>query len=550
MSDEDMYQLRGLMDHVGVGLSGSDHVTLMELMNITMHCLGGIRLLVATAEKERAATRAANEFATSGELSAEEAMCTVFAGAVKRMIHAIVLAVPLDDLDPSRHLVESFPYNSKIGTSDWLSIHWAVLGNELYDSGVDVPMSNGTVQPSKCTAQETKIHEIAEQVSLIDTIVKTYPETAQELDKEGRSVLHYASRLSSPSLVECVMKFSGFPRGFGPNQANLNGAFPLHNAARFSKSLEVLELVKSLDPTIVALGNNDGTLPIHWAAAKNSNLDIIHALIKAYPEAMKTPNNEGYLPLHSAGQNSQLHIVQAIHAADPSAISVCDREGGVPMHHTCCFNSNVNVIRFMDNLYSPGIAVVQSDGITPFHLAASQNSSVAVTQYLAQRYQPSALVADDDGWLPLHCLVTRHRNDMTAERIECLRILLAANPAAVLKETLDGLNPYQIAKARGHRDLILRLMLFSQPDYDKVEFARLNWGSYRRIAILACLSLHWQFAPKDSSSPVTDDDDHDNFLEYSDNKIVFIMNKLTDGYLGQSGLSIKSNILRYIIKFL
>ena len=52
------------------------------------------------------------------------------------------------------------------------------------------------------------------------------------------------------------------------------------------------------------------------------------------------------------------------------------------------------------------------------------------------------------------------------------------------------------------------------------------------------------------SGTVTDDDDHDNFLEYSDNKIVFIMNKLTDGYLGQSGLSIKSNILRYIIKFL
>ena len=556
MSNEDQKNLKELVDHVGIGQSSKSYDTLMELMNLTLQCLGGVRLLVVSTEKERIAAVAAGESRDSKlSKNADEAIREVFASAVKRMLHSIVLASPLDDLDPSRHLVESFPLSHRIGIPEWLAIHWAVLGDDLYSSVNKRPdcvlgPPNSSKKVDLNPIQNGSLLDCADRITAIISIVGAHPELAYELDKEGRSILHYAARLSSVPLLKCVMKFSGSPGGFGPNQANLNGAYPLHNAARFSRSLLVTEHVLDFDPYIVTLGNNDGTLPLHWAAAKNANLDIINCLMKAHPSAIRIADHEGYLPLHSAGQNLQLHIVKAINAADPSAISVLDFEGGVPIHHACCYNTNIDVLNFMDSLYKSGVTVAQKDGITPLHLAASQNSSAKVMAFLLTKYPQAAFAVDDDGWLPLHCLVTRHRDDMTASRIDCLRLLLAANPGAICGKRNDGHTPLQISIASGHRDVVMRLMLFALPLYDKVLLARLNWGSYRRIAILACLIQHRTFSLEDehSRSPSTDSDGADT--DPSDSICSHIMRKLTDGYVGTSGLSIKNSILQYIINFL
>lgn len=561
MSDEDLKNLKELVDHVGIGQSGKKYETMMELMNLTLQCLGGVRLLAVSAEKERIASIAAGESRDSNQSkNPDQAIREVFASAVKRMLFSIILASPLDDLDPSRHLVESFPLSHRIGIPEWLPIHWAVLGDDLYgseNSRSDYSPASSTLplKPdlSIVESSENIQPDCTDRISVITSIVEAHPELAHELDKEGRSILHYAARLSSVPLLKCVMKFSGFPGGFGPNRANLNGAYPLHNAARFSRSLLVTEYVLDFDPFIITLGNNDGTLPLHWAAAKNTNLDIINCLIEAYPSAIRTADHEGYLPLHSAGQNLQLHIVKAINAANPSAISMLDFEGGVPIHHACCFNTNIDVVSFMDSLYQKGVSVAQKDGITPLHLAASQNSSPTVMAFLIQKYPQAAFAVDDDGWLPLHCLVTRHRDDMTGSRIECLRLLLAANPAAIRVKRNDGQTPIQISIASRHRDIVVRLMLFALPLHDKILFARLNWGSYRRVAILACLVQNRTPLLDDESSrnPPTDLERIIGVRkESSDSVCPYIMRKLTDGYLGTSGLSIKNSILQYIINFL
>lgn len=546
--------LKALVDHLGIGQYGNDHDTLMELMNLTLQCLGGIRILVGTLQIEKDAAAAAQDMQREKEdIDCCDAFREIFASAVNRMMFSVLQGKQLNDLDPSRHLIESFPHEHRIGNSQWLPIHWAVLGDD-YFSLESSPNDDHKSNVSCPESLNTDGNDCSHRISLINTVVKSYPLVADQLDNEGRSILHYAARLSSVPLVESIIQISRTSNVFGPDLANLNGAFPLHNAARFSKSLPVTKHLLDISPILATVGNNDGTLPLHWAAAKNMNTDVIDCLIKAYPDAAHTANHEGYLPLHTAGQNLELNVVKVINDAFPGAISVIDTEGGIPLHHACCFNTNVKVIHYLNSLRSGGMTVAQADGITPLHLAASQNSSPDVIEYLLQEFPLAAYAVDIDGWLPLHCLVTRHRNEMTADRIQCMRLLLAVNPTAVSAKRNDGQTPYQMAKLNNHRDFVLRILLFAQPDYDRVEFARLNWAGYRRLAILGCLSF-------DRYSNLNSNGHFDYFFYGQDSKTLdglqrleknslYVIRKLTYSYLGDSGLSIKSNVLRHIIKFL
>ena len=557
MVNSEARNLKALVDHLGIGHEGNDHDTLMALMNLTLHCLGGIRILADTIQIEKDAAAAAQDMQQeTDEMECHYAIREIFASAVNRMMFSVLQGKHLNDLDPSRHLVESFPHEHRISNAQWLPIHWAVLGDDYFslESTLETTLHDDHNSNLFCPESPDTDSDCSHRISLINTVVKSYPHVADQLDTEGRSILHYAARLSSVPLVECLIRISRTSHVFGPDQPNLNGAYPLHNAARFSKSLSVTKHLLDISPILATIGNNDGTLPLHWAAAKNVNTDVIDCLLKAHPEAAHTANYEGYLPLHTAGQNLMLDVVKVIYDSFPGAISVTDTEGGIPLHHACCFNTNIEVIQYLNSLRIDGMTVAQADGITPLHLAASQNSSPEVIEYLLQECPLAAYAVDIDGWLPLHCLVTRHRDEMTADRIQCVRLLLAVNPSAVSAKRNDGQTPYQMAKLNNHRDSILRLLLFAQPDYDKEEFARLNWAGYRRLAILSCLSLH-------RYSNLGSNGHFDYILNGSDSKklsglqrlernSLYVIRKLTYGYLGDSGLSMKSNILRHIIKFL
>lgn len=526
-------QLKSLLDHIGIGQSGTDHATLMELMSFTLQCLGGVRMMVAQATKEKKAKLAAADLPRahkSDDTTGDDAVVIAFSIAMKQMMSAVSSGMDVDDLDPSRHLVESFPQEAAFGRGDWLPLHWAVLGEANMPCGKCYAFKNGT---SSSSFVDT--NEVDRRIRVVKALMTTYPSMANQLDKEGRSILHYAARQNSEALVDCVIQHTS-PDGFGPDVANANGAFPLHNVARFSKSTAVAATMLQNSPHIITVGNNDGTLPLHWAAAKNTNLGILEILIKAHPDAIKIANHEGYLPLHSAGQNNQLHIVQAIYKANPAAISVRDSEGGVPLHHASCFNSNLEVVKFLYSSYREGVTVVQEDGITPLHLAASQNPSANVMKFLLHVYPTAVHSTDSQGWMPLHCLLNKHRDDMTASRIDCLRLLLAANPMAVIAVRNDGVSALDMARLGEHRDFIMRLLLLAHPPADPVTLATLNWESYRGRAVKACLLYHRAISGR--------------VVFAGESTLQYVVRRLLEGSVGMGGISIKNCVLQYILKFL
>eukprot|EP01034_Spumella_vulgaris_P023076 gene23076-29268_t len=265
-----------------------------------------------------------------------------------------------------------------------------------------------------------------------------------ELDKEGRSMLHIAARLDSEELLREVANHSHAPHGRGIDFANLNGALPVHNAARFCQSVEVFNLAAALGPEATNLANNDGILPLHWAAAKNTSVSIIQSLLQLAPAAAFTANNEGYLPLHCAGQNSVLDVVRVVYEANPEGIKVCDDEGGYPLHHACCFNRNLEVVQLLYDAFPPAMSFPQYDEVTPIHLAAAQNDSPEVLSFILRVMPSAAFATDKEGWLALHCLANTDAVRMTPSRIECLKLLIKANPKGVTSTELltTALSPY------------------------------------------------------------------------------------------------------------
>jgi ankyrin repeat protein len=488
-------------DHDSLNIDSDKN--LHRLMNMTLQCLGGIRMIITARRKAMASKRLQASYIDK-EIRQEEvsfdAAKKTFCSAVDRILSHISTGMDCDDLDPSKHLIESFPSLHAIGTSRWLPLHWAVLGARAGGpsdgfSSCDHPSAltnhpNGSITSSNMSNGILGSSHVDGRLEIVESIAAAYPHFIQQCDSEGRSYLHYACRLDSIDLVTTSLKISRMPICL--SFINSNGAMPFHNSARFSQSLSLIKHMLQLQPTAIQVGNNDGVLPLHWAAAKSKNPLIIDELVNAYPEGAMVQNQEGYYPLHCSGQNTCLESVKQVLAAYPTAISMSDNEGGYPLHHACCFNSNVAVVKFMYEAYPGAINIPQQSGhLLPIHLATAQNESSDVLEYILSISPAAASAMDDDGWLPLHCLLTRDPLTMTKKRLDSLRILLKANPGGVHVQTIsEGKSPIDIA-ITSHGPLVQRLVCNAYPrilnpnhHYHQL-YRNLNWNT-RRIGVEIC----------------------------------------------------------------
>lgn len=464
-----------LCGHLGLDPAGDALGNINELMNFSLQCLGGIRYLFNKLEAQRKSKmlKSLGNIGPLQELGVH--YCTirqVFEYAVKRTLNVIVAADEQISIDPSRHIVESFPNGGTIGKRNWLSVHWAILGDPQlhpYDRSHFCGANNTAASPLPAAEDD--------QLVILDSLAKILPEAFAETDRDGRSILHIAARLDSIPLFEKILDISSKHNGPKITDANNNGALPLHNTTRFSGSIELLQRVEQEYPHAVTIPNHDGLLPLHWAAVKNTNVAIINHLLAAYPAGIRLPNAEGYLPMHCAGQNDCLEVVRTIYNAYPEAVEIADSEGGLPLHHACCFTKNVEVVKLIYHAFPTAISIPQHDGVTPIHLAASQNDSVKSVQFLLQVCPEAASMADNEGWLALRCIgeALRSRdnnNKLTSRRMQCFRMLLQANPAAVKQISLV------------EHDFISRLCLNTLPTLNLPLYRELNYQARKHALCL------------------------------------------------------------------
>ena len=120
-----------LCGHLGMDPSGDPLSNIQELMNFSLQCLGGIRILFQSLEKQRNSTmlKSLDDISHWQDLGVQYwSMKKVFQDSLLRMMQAIMVSDE-QSIDPCRHIVESFPNGSTIGKQNWMAAHWAILGD-------------------------------------------------------------------------------------------------------------------------------------------------------------------------------------------------------------------------------------------------------------------------------------------------------------------------------------------------------------------------------------------------------------------------------------
>lgn len=156
--DSSLKSLKALLELVGIEAISDTQIesvdTLQHLMGVTLQCLGGVRQLIHILEKERLSKVAVGEPDDQNFLGIRD----TFVHAATKFLEASSGGFGIvNDLDPAKHLIESFPDEHKLADARWTKIHWAILCHSKLKS----PLES------------------------IDALVRHDPDTIRELDRES-----------------------------------------------------------------------------------------------------------------------------------------------------------------------------------------------------------------------------------------------------------------------------------------------------------------------------------------------------------------------------
>jgi ankyrin repeat protein len=166
-------------------------------------------------------------------------------------------------------------------------------------------------------------------------------------------------------------------------------------------------------------GLKDATVfPLHQACAcPQVPVALIEALIQAFPAALYKPESSYQrIPLHCACRTGARPAVIAALLRGAS-LTISGVNESDPAHDMCLQKDNLQRI--------------------PLHYALSNQADAATVRLLLEACPISTHAVDQRGWTPLHVAASCHR-------LEVLRWLLEANPAAASAVTLQGSLPQQV----------------------------------------------------------------------------------------------------------
>ena len=112
--------------------------------------------------------------------------------------------------------------------------------------------------------------------------------------------------------------------------ANEDGWLPLHFAAAFSPSVEVVQFLIDAYPDALKARDMFGNCPIHEAAGRNPSVDVFQTLLALYPEGMQPSPVTGRRPLHETSVRRNVPLLRAVYQADITALDEEDDEGHAP----------------------------------------------------------------------------------------------------------------------------------------------------------------------------------------------------------------------------
>lgn len=428
-----------------------------RLMNMTMQCLGALRMIVVEDEKIRISNDSTDiDGSQRDDGKGKRIKRRVFGTGVQNMLDVILQGQELDGMDPLKDLVESFPWGPSIKDSGWLSLPWL--------------LSEGMSERNNEEQQNEHIQSVQHYLS-------NFPESINEIDKKGQHYMTYGIRTNALPLLETLINQNKSCVKFKDG----TGKQAIHYAAEQSRTVQYMYSIteamgKPMQQIMVDYADDEGNLPIHCAANGCCTLDVMKEIIFSNPDAVRVPNKEGKMPLHLAAGKNDVEIVAALFAAFPNAVSVPDKTGWLPLYHAAFTSRSVDVIKFLHEMYPEAINKPHYSGRLPLHYAAVTCVSSKTMKYLIENYPDGAKTFDTNRRLPLHNVIARCTH-MNPARLRCMRLLLEAYPSGAGMAGSDERTPLDLARRDDHGDLVLRLLLRADPDQDPEALGEISYAA-------------------------------------------------------------------------
>eukprot|EP01035_Chromulina_nebulosa_P033834 gene33834-45319_t len=155
----------------------------------------------------------------------------------------------------------------------------------------------------------------------------------------------------------------------------------------------LIDQLFSFDANFASTGASDHSLPLHFAARYSSSVDVIRQLVNLYPDALKMKNKSGETPLFMIDLSidpAAPEMLKYLIDAAPETLQMRNNLGNLPLHEFASYNleDSSNIIATLIDAYPEALDIANNDGELAIELAA-QSASTEVFQVIVERTNPN-----------------------------------------------------------------------------------------------------------------------------------------------------------------
>lgn len=346
------------------------------------------------------------------------------------------------------HLLRAFPNDLKASDGRaWLPLHWAAVTDDVDVEDVrNIARADPLATVKECNQpiSATPGHLIAAvrhpRIEVVRCLYNFYPRMAMAKDNDGDEPLHYAARYSeSIEMIQFLLQAN-------PAATKVRGEgnlIPLQNAL-FNESEHRVSIVKSLldaDPSAASVLNSDGDTVFHLAINQECCVDLLQHLLTAYPFGLAVQNDIGHLPLHAACLTKDLprslENVQLLLTHYPQAAKVPCIYGHIPAH-IAAESSIPQVLQSVLAVYPQGLhyACPEDNLNTPL-IKAVISSNEDNVHFITTHYPQAVHVTNAMGLNPMHFAA---END----NLTIMKMIYSVFPESVRLTDMGGRLPLHV----------------------------------------------------------------------------------------------------------
>lgn len=332
------------------------------------------------------------------EETVSHAMINVFGNAVRTIIDDITGYEHIDNESAMKYLFESFPdENKRRDGRNWLPLHWAAA------------IHNTTTEDIQTIIKERPLAAVKGHMHFMET--RTEDQVSDVMPEEsayrGLLPIHLICSLKYPIIpsVQALVRASTKSLMYPDNR----GFLPMHWCAYNCAVPDCMKLLIRANPDPCFSVNKKGKLPFQLCAY-NRCVDMVDLLYVENPESVHGLDYNGNSPMHDAAKSFNYEVIPKLWAHNNELCRVRNFREQLPIHKAFSYIPNGStrlIFRHLETIKAllkcnPETASLQdSNDSLPLHLAVFYNSSIDVVREIYNVYPSGALVRDSQGKLPI-----------------------------------------------------------------------------------------------------------------------------------------------------